>query len=68
MNVNANFDFNNQEDFMKRLQMKNNDLDAELDALESEIPELHVKKNNNKVKDNNDCKYNTYNIYFICFI
>jgi len=57
-----NFDFNNQEEFMKKLKNQQQNVDAELDELENEIPELKAekenKKNNKKQKkgDDNDCK------------
>ncbi len=53
----------NQEEFMQRLKMQGNDVDAELDALEDEIPELRADKNKKKggvdldnLGDNDDCK------------
>ena len=57
-----NFDFNNQEEFMKKLKNQQQNVDAELDELENEIPELKAEKenkqNNKKQKkgDDNDCK------------
>jgi len=56
------FDFNNQEEFMNRLKNRQLNVDAELDELENEMPELKAEKenkqNNKKQKkgDDNDCK------------
>jgi len=52
--MNLNFDFNNQEDFIKKLQQGNKDLDAELDALEDEIPGFKEDKKNKKEKKDID--------------
>jgi len=52
--MNPNFDFNNQEDFIKKLQQGNKDLDAELDALEDEIPGFKEDKKNKKEKKDID--------------
>jgi len=52
--MNPNFDFNNQEDFIKKLQQGNKYLDAELDALEDEIPGFKEDKKNKKEKKDID--------------
>jgi len=60
--MNPNFDFNNQEDFIKKLQQGNKDLDAELDALEDEIPGFKEDKKNKKEKKDIEKPDNSFSV------